>query len=162
MIILLLLTVTGFLIHASIVYQGFYETAFRQFRVPEISSGFVPQGLVYCESKDIFLISGYTIKNDYAILFIVEPDGGYKKISIVGDDGNSFANHAGGVSIWRDFIFLAGCDGKCYVLDRESVFDFDNDSVRVIGSLDAYNNADFCYIYNDQLLGNCESQRHRA
>jgi len=118
MIILFAMTVMVFLIHARIAYQGFYDTAFRQFRVPGISSGFVPQGLVYYEMKDIFLISGYTNKNNYAILFIVEPDGGYRKISIVGNDGESFVNHAGGISIWGGFIFLAGCDGKCYVLNR--------------------------------------------
>jgi len=34
---------------------------------------------------------------------------------------------------------------------KSSVIDSDNDSTRVIGSFDAYNNADFCYVYNDQL-----------
>ena len=152
----MILLIFGFVIHAKIVYQNFYNTADRQFKIPDIHSGFTPQGVDYLPDEDQFLISGYAGDQTAKIYLIrsqAEIAGEFfsRKISILDTNGDNFINHAGGVCASEKYIFLAGCDGMCYILNRDILEDDTVNSSPIIGSFEAYNNADFCYIQNNRL-----------
>lgn len=156
LVILTILTVLGFIVHAKFAYRDFHDASSRQFEIPDIHSGFTPQGIEYLKDKNQFLISGYG-KNHSAKIYSIQSDedmsekSSYREISLLDTDGSNFINHAGGICASEQYIFLAGCDGKCYVLSRDNLVDPTANSVQIIGSFDAYNNADFCYIKNNRL-----------
>ena len=139
-----------FVIHAKLTYQDFYSNSSRLFEIPQIHSGFTPQGIDYYENENLFLLSGYNQGNTSKI-FVVYPDQSYREISILDTDGKELNNHAGGLCSYGKYIYLAGCDGKCYILSQDFLKDCKINSTSVIDTFDTYNNADFCYIKDNQL-----------
>ena len=136
---------------APIYYQDFYDKAQCEFEIPELSTGFIPQGFEYRTEDKVFLISGYIYKSDVSRVYIVEPDGRYTKVEIQDTDGSALISHSGGICSLGEFIYIAGCDGKCYVLTAESVMESESGSARIIGSFDTYNDAVFCCVNGDKL-----------
>ena len=59
---------------------------------------------------------------------------------------------AGGVAIGGSFTYLAGGNGRCYVLSTREVMDAGEDSVTVLGSFTTGNRASFCCRNGDTLL----------
>ncbi len=76
--------------------------------VPEINSGYAPQGIGYSEEKDLFIQTGYD-KNDDVVLFIIKDDKP-TRIKLKGADGETLKGHAGGVTISKDNVYIANGD----------------------------------------------------
>ena len=146
-IIMILIFKIGTLIY----YHDFYNKAKCEFEIPELLDDFVPQGFEYRTEDNVFLISGYMNKDSTARIYIVEPDGSYKKVEIQNIESDALLSHAGGICSLGGYIYIAGCDGKCYVLTAESVMDSKSGDAMIIGSFETYNNADFCCSNGDSL-----------
>ena len=118
--------------------------------MPEIHSCFIPQGIDYLEEENLFLVSGYDNKG-VAKLYLISEENDYREISIIDDNGKAFINHAGGVGTFGEYVYIAGCDKKCYVLSRDEIVNENTNSAKIVGSFDTFNNADFCYVKDDRL-----------
>lgn len=134
-----------------IYYQKFYNTAQREFQIPALSEDFVPQGFDYCEKNEVFLVSGYIHRGEIAQICIVQPDGTYRKKVVLDENGNELVCHSGGISLHDKYTYIAGCDGKCYVLLTSELLNIEFDSINVVGSFSTYNEASFCLIANNYL-----------
>ena len=66
-------------------YYPFYRATEKVFELPEYASEFVPQGLSYCEEEDVYLISGYTYKENESKIYVVKPDGSYRCVAVMND-----------------------------------------------------------------------------
>lgn len=134
-----------------IFYQKFYNTAQREFQIPALSDDFVPQGFEYCEGNELFLVSGYIHKGEIAQICIVQSDGTYRKKAVLDENGKELVCHSGGISQHDEYSYIAGCDGKCYVLLTSELLNIESDSIKVIGSFSTYNEASFCFIADNYL-----------
>ncbi len=105
--------------------KEFYKARKVEFRIPEISKGFVPQGISYEESADRFFVTGYYGNMCKASpLFIVDGESGsmLKRIGMAKKDGSPFRGHAGGVTVLEDKVYIAGSTDSCmYVWNTEDI-----------------------------------------
>ena len=150
LIIIIVSCIFAFVIHSKIAYKDFYDTATKQFTIPEIHSGFTPQGIDFLEEKNLFLISGYG-NGGISKIYAIDTDKTYREISIFDNNDKDFINHAGGICSTDKYIYIAGCDGICYVISRDELINDRSNSVKLLGSFKTYNNADFCYIKNNRI-----------
>lgn len=132
-------------------YQDFYHTATREFEMPGLEEGFVPQGLDYCEEYDLYLLCGYRYPDEQAQIYIVQSDGTYRKVLALDEQGKTLVSHAGGVAHHDEYVYLAGCDGKCYVFSFEELIQEQVTHTRVIGYFQAWNQADYCCVKDGQI-----------
>lgn len=132
-------------------YHAFYECAQREFLIPTLEDGFVPQGLVYCEEYDSFLISGYICGDENARICVVEDDE-YRTVTLMDEKGSELTSHSGAIAYGGKYVYLAGCDGKCYVFSLSELMQEKMTSIQMLGSFDTYNQASFCCVEDNQLF----------
>lgn len=155
--------VLGTALGLQMLYAGFYQNATRGFAIPGLETGFVPQGLAYNEDAGVFLMSGYIHPQGNAEIYVIRPSGEgeeagtanggeeSRKIALVEDNGDPLINHAGGIACAGSFVYLAGCDGKCYVFDGETLLSETAVQASPIGSFETNTEADFCFADGEKL-----------
>lgn len=132
-------------------YYPFYQNAQKLFELPEFASEFVPQGLTYCEEEDVFLISGYIYKSNESKIYVVKPNGDYRCVAVMREDGNVLHSHSGGICENGEYVYLAGGNGKCYVFDKADLLNDAETNITMTGEFKTGNTASFCYT-DDQYL----------
>lgn len=133
-------------------YQSFFELSRKEFIIPALEDGFVPQGLDYYEEGNLFFISGYICGGEQAKICVVGSNENNRIVSVYDENGNELISHSGGISHSDKFVYLAGCDGICYVISLSELVREDVTSVRTIGNFSAYNQASFCSVTDNQLF----------
>lgn len=117
--------------------RTYYKDSHRAFLIPDLNDGFVPQGICYDGRMDALFIAGYSV-NGASPIYVVDRDGNVlRKVSLANVDGSDFVNHAGGITIHNDYVYLAGCDDKClYVLSYDDICESQiDDTVECLGSI---------------------------
>ena len=132
-------------------YQEFYHTATREFKIPGLEEGFVPQGLDYCEEYDLYLLCGYRYPDEQAQMYVVRPDGTYRKILMLDEKEKTFVSHAGGIVHNDKYVYIAGCDGKCYVFAFDDIVKEQTTQIKMLGYFQAWNQADYCCVQDGKL-----------
>ena len=84
-------------------------------RVPDIDSGFIPQGLAYDPSSDCLFISGYMDSFGQSPIYMVNRKNitESSKINMLTETGETFKGHAGGISVYEGQLFVAGSTKAC-------------------------------------------------
>lgn len=72
--------------------------------IPEINSGFAPQGVTNTADGE-YILTGYG-KDNVSLLYIVS-DKGYRKVSLSDGEGGVLKGHAGGVACKGNNVFIA-------------------------------------------------------
>lgn len=155
----LLLLLLSFLLIAGAAFgirrlstSSFYRDAVQETGVPGLDSGLVPQGLAYLPEEDLYLISGYRGEDGAALLSYTSPDGTRQGlISLVKENLESLILHCGGIAAGDDFLYIAGCDGYCYVVARDALLATREAVLPVTGRFPAGNMADFCFFSDGHL-----------
>lgn len=103
--------------------EDYYAHSKKAFKIPEINNGFIPQGLAYNEADGYFLTTGYMKDGSASPIYIIDGDGNLiSKATICDESGNAFPCHAGGISIYKDYVYVAGCqDCALYVYSYEDI-----------------------------------------
>lgn len=133
-------------------YRDFYRTATIEFEIPALNEGFVQQGLDFCEEYDLYLLCGYRYPDGQAQIYVMQPDGTYRKVLVLDEHEKTLVSHAGGIAHNEKYVYLAGCDGICYVFSLEELLREQVTQTQVIGSFQAWNQADFCSVKDGQLF----------
>lgn len=68
--------------------------------IPELNSGFAPQGVTYAASTDKYILTGYA--DDNTTLMYIVSGKEYKRVHLVDTDGGVLKGHAGGVTVTGD------------------------------------------------------------
>ena len=116
----------------------FASRAEKVVQVPDLNSGFVPQGLEFLPESEVFLVSGYLGKT--AQIKVVGENTSFS-VSLYSADGSDFRSHAGGDCKSGDFVYISG---------EESIYAFKlNDilsgSAALVGKFPVNNRASFCF-----------------
>lgn len=134
-----------------IVYASFYSDATREFTIPGLNSGFVPQGIHYIAEEDAFLITGYqSNQTDSRVYYL---DSSRKVIAQAGmkqTDGSTHTGHTGGIAAAGDYIFITD-EGELDVFLLSDLTDGDGVMTKV-GEIHTYNDPAYCSVYGDYLI----------
>ena len=143
--IILLIIAAVFLIIAAVIViipaiqtGDFASRAEKVVQVPDLNSGFVPQGLEFLPESKMFLVSGYLGKTAQ-IKLITESES--RSVSLYNADGSAFASHAGGVCKSGDFVYISG-EQNIYAFRLSDVL---SGSAALVGKFPTNNRASFCF-----------------
>ena len=132
-----------------LLYRDFYKNAERDFLIPGLNSGFVPQGFEDTESG--LLISGYMKNKSPSRIYVAEKDGKNAKcVELYYADGRAYTAHAGGVDVWGDYVYLTG-DATTEVFLLSDLMDGDG-TATVIGEFDPGLDPAWCTVKDDYIL----------
>lgn len=106
--VLFLLTVK---VNGYIQLKDFYDYSKKEFMIPGLFEGFVPQGMDYDEGKNAFIISGYHSDGNKSMIYVVNSDKTVKKLYLKNSKGIDCIDHLGGVTIYKDYLLLSGGNG---------------------------------------------------
>ena len=108
---LVVVIIAGLNIYVRIEYASFYEEAQKEFRIPGIDSGFIPQDLDYIEEDDVWLFSGYVSGDDPSPVYRLYPNGSSDSIILLMPDGSPYTGHGGGITSDDEHLFITIEDG---------------------------------------------------
>lgn len=106
------LAVLGFIGYFKLSVLSYYKASDKAFKLPEIHSGIIPQGFHYDQENKLFLLSGYMKDGSASPVYAVEKSSGktIKKVFFKTENGSLYTGHAGGITQYENFFYLA--DGK--------------------------------------------------
>jgi len=136
LVALIAVVLVGFIGYVMLPVSSYYGASERAFEIPGLNDDFVPQGFCYDSERNYFIMSGYSSDGASSPIYIVDRDGGalVRETRLLKEDGSSFTGHAGGVAIWRDYLYVAGGSAKClYVYSYSDVLS--SDTAKCIGKV---------------------------
>lgn len=105
---LFLLAIIAFNIYHKVNYKEFYKAASKEYNIPGLGKGFVPQGLSYTEGMDAYLTCGYMKSGSASRIYSIDAHSGDSAyIELLTQDGKADDCHAGGIAVWKNFVYLA-------------------------------------------------------
>ena len=138
---LILLYALFCLIAPRFVYPGFIPYAEKEAAIPDLMSGFIPQGVTETENGTV-LLCGY-MPGDQASR-IVRLGKKPVRILLERENGEVYDGHAGGMTAAGDFIYISNAS-KIFVLRTEDVMNAgDGETVRFIHHFEVPCRASFC------------------
>ncbi|MDR2648091.1 MAG: hypothetical protein LBB67_08245 [Oscillospiraceae bacterium] len=97
-------------------YKTFYEAAKREFPVPGLAQGYVPQGMAYAKEIDCFFVTSYCAGGGQASqLAVIDGETGTRRktLRLQLTSGVAYQGHAGGVAVWGDNGWIVS-EGRAY------------------------------------------------
>lgn len=114
---------------------NYYQASERTFSLPDIHSGFIPQGFEYVETDGNFLVTGYMNDGSASPVYVLDKEGNIlSKVSLPDKEGHTITSHNGGISIYKDFVYVAGGQDCC--VNIYSYEDILNGSPKHLGVID--------------------------
>lgn len=154
------LSVVGVIVLTLLIYYfgAFYPTfnglgKKKEFDVPGLEEGFIPQGLDYFEQDDIFLVSGYMNDGSASRIYVVDKKTGVvvKQLSCV-KSGADYTGHSGGIATDGKFVWLVG-DKKVETLLYSDITNANTgEKIEIKSTIEMGNGCDFVDVYNNKLV----------
>ena len=116
--------------------------------IPEIGSGYAPQGIGYSEEQDLYIMTGYD-KDGNTVLYLVK-ENVPTRVYLADETGGELKGHAGGVTCTKDYVYIA----NGYRLDVYSLNELMNANGNRISALSHFsvdNSASFCFSDNENI-----------
>ena len=106
---------TGICIPLYVTLKEYYKNSSHVFEIPDISKGFIPQGISYDHQTDCFFLTGYMDSFKPSPIYAVDAKSGKLKNKILmrTESGKIFRGHAGGISVYADELYVAGSTDAC-------------------------------------------------
>lgn len=106
----------------------FYSVSSKEYKLPMINKGFIPQGIFYEESLDVIFSTGYMKDKSASPIFVMDRETGNlkKQVYLKLPDGSDFNGHGGGVAVLDGKVFVAGDIACIYVVDIEKLNNAEN------------------------------------
>ena len=129
------------------VWKDYLNASTPAFTIPELSKGFIPQGIAYDPVSDCFFLTGYMGNRTNSPIYAIDGRSGAlkKKVLMTDDQGESFRGHAGGLSVYGDRLYIAGSTDACmYYYPIAEMLNADQDALYApIQRTDLKNDGDF-------------------
>lgn len=125
-----------------IIYADYYEGYEPACEIPDIHSGFTPQGVTYLTGSDAYLQSGYD--GEHLALYYVKGSE-HKKLLPLDMSGEIGKGHGGGVTATDKYVYIAG-DSALLRYDLAVVLAAkDGDRIACLEEIKVDNSASFCF-----------------
>lgn len=134
-----------------IFYAYFFSQAKVEFAIPGLWTGFVPQG--FDKIDESYIVSGYDKSNAPSTVYVIK-DGQNTRVDLYNKDGSSYLSHAGGVTHFGDYMYVAYNTGEdttyCDMFLLSDVFDGDGKATKC-DSIPLPNQISYCSVYGNKL-----------
>lgn len=144
------------IVHAGekfIFAKFFFNGAEREMKIPGLWSGFVPQGFDKLDD-DTYLMSGYHKDGESPSMLYIVDDDGAKKCELYNADGSAYTSHAGGVTHFAKWVYVAYNTGEdstyCDMFLLSDVLDGDGKAAKV-DSVSVPLPVSYCSVYDGKL-----------
>ena len=135
-------------------YTAYSPIAKIEFKIPGLNDSLCPQGMCYVEDENLWLVSGYSCKNDEkSKIYVVDDKSGevIKYFTIQSQNEKFESAHFCGVAQYDDVVWIA-TDGYLLLLSFDDVLSVANaGEVEVLSEFDTKTGADFIQIYDGKL-----------
>ncbi|MDO5448344.1 MAG: hypothetical protein Q4F70_01910 [Clostridia bacterium] len=150
-VVLLLVIYLVFFALIHINSSEYYKTAEKEFIIPGLGDGFVPQGITFDDKSSFYLVCGYMSNDEAARIYMVDPDtNDFSFISLNDVDGKPDKSHICGIATYGRFAFVTTGE-KVNVFRLADINNPDYNVATPIDSFDSDNIPAFCYVVNDTL-----------
>lgn len=148
-VILLVYLVFFALVH--IKSSEYYKTAEKEFVIPGLGNGFVPQGITFDEKSSFYLICGYMSNKEASRIYMVDPaTNDFSFVTLNDVKGEPDKSHICGIATYGRFAFVTTGE-KVNVFRIADINNPEYDVATPIDSFDSDNIPAFCYVVNDTL-----------
>lgn len=134
----ILLILLGGRLYFRLPVASYYKNSEKAFAIPGLGDKFVPQGLSYDGESGRFFVTGYQSGAGASPIYLVEKETGKteKKVLLLKEDGSDFRGHAGGLSVYGKYVYVAGGGSHCFfVYSRDEILAAaDGAGVKCLGS----------------------------
>lgn len=148
-LIILVAVLAVFHVGVTVMYWDFFGNADSAFRAPGLTTGFVPQGFHYIADHEVYLFSGYMKDHSAARIYIRDANGATRFVELLNVDGTAYDEHAGGVTVNGDFVYLPGTLGVDVFRLSEIMA---GERAKSIGKIAMEYDGDCCTFYNGYLF----------
>ncbi|MBS7262507.1 MAG: hypothetical protein KIG36_02745 [Eubacteriales bacterium] len=125
-------------------YPDFYRRSVVLRAIPDLSGGFIPQGVTASDGSDEVYICGYLGGDQNSRIYRLTSDGSSVRILLRKEDGSAYTGHAGGLTMAGKYIYVSNAS-KIFVLDAAAIRNAaDGDAVAFIGHFDVPCRSSFC------------------
>lgn len=133
----------------TVMYHDFFGNSDAAFRIPGLTTGFVPQGFHHLADHEVYLFSGYMKDHSAARIYIQDADGSIRFVELLRADGSAYDEHAGGVTVNGDYVYLPGTMGVDVFRLSEIMA---GKTAKSIGKIAMEYDGDCCTFYNGYLF----------
>ncbi|MBQ7368552.1 MAG: hypothetical protein IJW60_02445 [Clostridia bacterium] len=134
-------------------YGYFFTNANAEFAIPGLWTNFVPQGFDKLDDGS-YLISGYDKSDDAPSSLYIVDENERKRVDLYNADGSDYVSHAGGVTHFKDFVYVAYNTGEeityCDMFLLSDVLDGDGKAVKA-DTVPLPNRISYCSVYGNRL-----------
>lgn len=154
------LSLVGVIALALVIYYfgAFYPTfnSFdkqKEFEIPGLEDGFVPQGLDYIERDGVFLVSGYMSDGSPSRIYVVNKATGVveKQLTCI-KNNEDYVGHSGGIASDGNYVWLVGDKRVETLLYSDITSAQTGTKIEIKSSVETGNGCDFVDVYNDKLI----------
>ena len=135
-----------------LLFAPFFYQARAEMKVPGLWTGFVAQGFEKVD-ENTYLISGYDKEEDPSAIYLYE-NGEYTLCELYDANGAKSLSHAGGVTLFNDFVYIATDTGEdvtyCDMYSLTDIRDGDGKAT-MIDRIKIPNRLAYCSVYGNQL-----------
>ena len=142
---LVLIVYTG----EKIVFAKFFKNAEREMKIPKLWSGLVPQGFDKLDD-DTYLISAYHKNGKSPSVLHIVTDDDAKTCELFNADGTAYTSHAGGVTHFSKWIYVANNTGEETTFLLSDVLDGDGKATK-IDAVSVPLPVSYCSVYDGKL-----------
>lgn len=95
--------------------QDFFDNSTPAFSIPDIHDGFIPQGIAWDAESGCFFLTGYMGNGKVSPIYAIDAATGSlkNKVGMLTENGEKFRGHAGGLSVYRGSLYVAGSTDAC-------------------------------------------------
>lgn len=141
----------GVFVGSKIYYHDFYKNAQRGMTIPGLNDDFIPQGFVYLEAEQVYLVSGYMKDSTEASrLYVVDEEGESRSVELMLDGQQPYTGHCGGVAVSGDNVYVSGDENSLVVFSLKDVLG--GGQVLSKGKVPVEARSSFCTVANGYLL----------
>ena len=149
---LVILVLAGAHLFTPLVFPDFFKDATKEFPIPGLSDGFVPQGFTYLESEELYIQCGYMADGESASRIYLIPEGDEQNatyVELLTKDGAPYTGHTGGITSNGTLVWLAndgeGDDNCVWVMSFAELLAA-KDGIKLSTSFRPESRAAYCYV----------------
>ncbi len=147
-----LYSLLGFKLFDQFQYRDFYGSSQAEFSIPGLNQGYIPQGFEYYKEKDLFLACGYMNDKTASRVYVIDRDGNSYFTKLTKANGDDYSGHAGGLTYFGDFLYIAGRDGLD-VFSLSDILNKDKKEAKQQATLNTLGlTPAFCFTYNGEIF----------
>ncbi len=128
--------------------KDYYDNSGKAFEIPDLNSGFVPQGFCYDQNNEWFLTTGYMQNGTSSPIYIVDNSSKktIKTVYLQDKEGKAYSGHCGGIAFYGDYVYIADGENNCLVVfDYNQIKTANNDAkINALGTFSTkYSDEDY-------------------